>query len=295
MRNIRNRIRAAAALLAILLVLLFRPGACADVYLNKEKPADWEQRDLLRITALSFIQNDAFVLECGGKTMLIDGGSGLRWKDLTQYLQDHDLLHVDIIFNTHPHDDHLEAVLYTVRNSGLTADEFISPFEADYVCKNDLQRKMAALLQEKGIPFRQMFSGEELTLGEARMVLYQAEKGDANARSGVLRIRFGDASILLTADISGQAQKEILAAYGEEGLKADILKAPHHGIVRMVPAFLDAVAPEFGIVTGRKNSKAQEQFDYRKIPNIWTSLGDAVMETDGTDWYITQENKWAKK
>ncbi|MCR5297247.1 MAG: hypothetical protein K6E17_07535, partial [Clostridiales bacterium] len=84
----------------------------------------------------------------------------------------------------------------------------------------------------------------------------------------------------------------ILAQVGAEKLKSDILKCPHHGVKRMVPAFLEAVDPQFAIITSRKDTEAKQQLDYRKIPNLWTSLGDAVLETDGTDWYITQENKW---
>ena len=271
------------------------PGAGAEVFLNQEKPADWEERDLLRITALSFIQNDAFVLECGGEVMLLDGGSALRGDDLHQFLAEHDMLHVKMIFNSHPHDDHIEALYLNIKNSGLTADEFISPFPADYKLKGDYQRKMVSLLEEKGIPFRQMLPGEQLQLGGTVMTLYRAEKGDTNATSGVLMIRFGKASILMTGDISGEAEKLIMADVGEEALKADILKAPHHGIMRMVSAFLTAVSPELGIVTSRKDTKAQEQFENKKIPCIWTGLGDTVLETDGTDWYVNQENKWVKK
>ena len=287
-----SRARTIIAMLIALLLLAGAAAAGAEVYVNKEKPEDWEERPILRITALSFTQNDAFVLECGGHVMILDGGSVLRARDLKYYLQKNGLGHVDIIFNSHPHDDHIEAVYSAIRSDVLTADVFVSPFPADYKVTDDLQRKMVKLLEEKGIPFRQMLPGEELPLGDAWMELYRAEKGDANAMSGVLRIHFGDATILMTGDISGEAQKNILAQVGAEKLKSDILKCPHHGVKRMVPAFLEAVDPQFAIITSRKDTEAKQQLDYRKIPNLWTSLGDAVLETDGTDWYITQENKW---
>ena len=122
-----------AGMLAVLsLVLLLGGSAGADVYIDQEKPADWEERDLLRITALNLFENDAFVLECGGQSMLIDGGVKPREKDLADYLEAHNLSHLNILFNTHPHDDHLEAMFYGVKWGRISGDIFISPFRENY-------------------------------------------------------------------------------------------------------------------------------------------------------------------
>ena len=96
-----SRARTIIAMLIALLLLAGAAAAGAEVYVNKEKPEDWEERPILRITALSFTQNDAFVLECGGHVMILDGGSVLRARDLKYYLQKNGLGHVDIIFNSH--------------------------------------------------------------------------------------------------------------------------------------------------------------------------------------------------
>ena len=69
---IRRWIR--GVLLPLVLITVMACTAQAEVFTDQEKPEDWEERDLLRIWALSFLDNDAFVLECGGKTMLLDGG-----------------------------------------------------------------------------------------------------------------------------------------------------------------------------------------------------------------------------
>ena len=69
-----------ALILAIVLAAGMLCGAGAEVFLNKQKPADWEERDLLKITVMDFVQNDAFILQCGGESMIIDGGSTKHWK-----------------------------------------------------------------------------------------------------------------------------------------------------------------------------------------------------------------------
>ena len=285
MRLVRKCI--ALALAAILFLAAATAGA--EVFVNRRKPEDWEERNLLRITAMDFYQNDAFILECGGKVMLLDGGAKKHWKDYAVYLEEHGMTHVDILFNTHPHDDHLEAVYYLVKNGKLTADRFISPFQDIYRDEKKYHQNMVALLKEKGIPFHWMRELEELELGDARMVLYRrSDAGDTNAKSGALHIRFGDATIFMTADISGETERWFLEQYGAEAMKADILKAPHHGIVRMVPEFINAVDPRLVIITNRKTANVKEQLDNRGIANLCTSMGIITLETDGTDWYVQQ-------
>ncbi|QTE67307.1 hypothetical protein JNO48_08820 [Clostridiales bacterium] len=281
-----------ALVLAVVLAAGILCGAGAEVFLNKEKPADWEERDLLKITAMDFVQNDAFILQCGGESMIIDGGSKKYWKTMMDYLESLGLSHVNILFNTHPHDDHLEAQIQMVKSGRLTADRFVSPFFIDYGVGYDkvkYQREMVKVLEDKGIPFVQILPDEELTLGGARMVLYRYPDGkDANQLSGVLWLHYGDATILLPGDLTGDGERWLVNHYGAEGLKSDILKSPHHGIVRMVPEFLEAVDPALTVITNRRDSNQKAQLDARKYANIWTSMGKVFMETDGKDWYVTQ-------
>jgi competence protein ComEC len=280
-----GRIFAAAVLLAAMML----SSAGAEVYLNAEKPADWEERELMKIHFMDFVQNDAFILQCGGKVMLIDGGTKKHWEKYRDYLEEHGLTHADILFNTHPHDDHMGAIYNLINHDVLTADQFISPFEEDYKEKDGLQQKLVKLLREKGIPYHQMMPEEELEFGGVRMILYRYLKGDTNSKSGVLWVHFGEATILLPADLTGEGERYLANTYGSEGLKSDIMKSPHHGIIRMVSEFLEAVNPELTIITNRKNCNAKKQLDARGYENIFTSVGPVDAETDGKDWYVTQE------
>ena len=79
---IRKVIRQTALMLALILVLA-AGAASGEVYIDQEKPEDWESRDLLRIWALYALDCDSFVVECGGETMLIDGGNRPKEADLT--------------------------------------------------------------------------------------------------------------------------------------------------------------------------------------------------------------------
>ncbi len=71
----------------------------------------------------------------------------------------------------------------------------------------------------------------------------------------------------------------------------DILKANHHGIVPLVPEFLDMTSPGFVFINNLDDGSASKltgQLNYRKIPYFFDGWGAIVMETDGTDWYVEQ-------
>lgn len=303
----RKRIPRILSFLLAAFFLLSCSFAEAEVYIDQKKPDDWEERDLLRIWALYALDCDAFVLECGGHVMLLDGGNGPKEKDLTDFLREKGWDHLDIIFNSHPHDDHIQAQYFAVLREKITADVFISPFRESFTSSEDmgLQQAMVKILKKRGIPYRQMLSGEELTLGEARMLLYRYDgstrkpKGGSmllNDMSGVLWVRYKDAAILLTSDIQGTIQQMLAEQYGAEGLKSDIMKAPHHGKNSLNDTLLKTVDPKLVLVTGKVNSTDAciRQMNNRKIPWKRTSYGTVVMETDGTDWYVNQEYRSEK-
>ena len=231
-------IRGILRMLCLILSLVMTAGtAWADVYIDQEKPEGWEDQYLLRIYALYSLDCDAYVLECDGETMIFDGGKNASY--LTAFLAERGISHVDMIFNSHPHDDHIDAVYNAIRTGKLTTDVFYSPFRENYSDASDtFQKRTVRLLTEKGIIYRQIFSGDEFQLGGARIKVYhydgQTKKPNGgsmmiNDMSGIFRICFGNTSILFTADIGGTIQQMLARDYGKEELKSDIMTAPHHG------------------------------------------------------------------
>ncbi len=301
----RKTARGFRGILCLILLLAMAAGSAgAEVYIDQEKPEDWEERYLLRIYALYSLDCDAFVLECDGETMLLDGGKNESY--LIPFLEEHNMLHPDMIFNSHPHDDHIDAVYNAIRNGRLTTDVFISPFRENYYDAADtFQRRTVKVLAEKGIPYRQILNGEELALGGARMKVYRYD-GDTkkpnggsitiNDMSAVLWVRFGDAAILLTADIGGTIQQMLARDYGKEGLKSDILKAPHHGKNAVNGDLLKAVDPKLTILTGKvaRTEDCRKQMESNGIEWKRTSYGPITMETDGRDWYVNQEDTFGE-
>lgn len=304
-KTCRKAVRGFRGILCLMLILVLgAASACADVYIDQEKPEGWEDQYLLRIYALYSLDCDAYVLECDGETMILDGGKNASY--LTAFLAEYGISHVDMIFNSHPHDDHIDAVYNAIRNGKLTTDVFYSPFRENYSDASDtFQKRTVRLLAEKGIIYRQIFSGDEFQLGGARIKVYhydgQTKKPNGgsmmiNDMSGIFRICFGNTSILFTADIGGTIQQMLAQDYGKEELKSDIMTAPHHGKNAMNGELLQTVSPKLTIITGKVSRvrDCQNQMEQNNVAWKVTSWGNIVMETDGKDWYVNQEDKFGE-
>ena len=280
-----------SAILAVLMILLAAVPALSEVFFE-QVPEDWADRDTLTIIAFKTGRSDAMLVRSGGEDMLVDGGYNAFRFDLAEALQKMGIAHVKIMFNTHPHDDHIEGFLYLL-DRGFTADEAMSPFAKEYNDKYNFQQKFVRKLDKAQIPYHQVFDGDAFTLGDAQVtVLHNPKGGTVNDRSAVLSIRFGESSALLTADIAGGTQ-HYLADMDPSPVKTDVLKAPHHGITAMVKEFLDAADPAFilGSCYEKDASSLIVQARYRDIPLYCAGQGRVTMVTDGTDWYIWQQKK----
>ena len=277
-------------LFCLLAAAVLLTAASAEIHIDERPPEDWADKPLLRLTAFPAVTNDAALLEVGGKSMLIDGGVE-KWVDNIRaslaalgYGES-----VDVIFNTHPHQDHIACETALVAQ-GYRAGEFWSSFPKAY--EDEYQQAMVAELDAAGIPYRLLRNGEEIDFGGAHMVFWYYPDGrDPNALSCMVHITYGTATLLLTADASTGAQDYYHEALGA-AMHAQIMKFPHHGYTIARSGFLDDVDPEFSYVTSRQKmtKNANAQLRARRIRFKHTSLGPLTLVTDGTDWYIWQEN-----
>lgn len=270
-------------------LILGRASVRADVHVDETPPEDWQERDLMRLTVFRTGEGDAMLLQAGGECMMIDGGPYKYREKLRDALTERGITHFKYLFSTHPHDDHIDG-LRMLMSYGFTADEFLSVFAKSNSYDN--QVKAVRQLDRSGIPYRRIASGESVTLGGVRITFYNWPEGKTiNAQSCMARLEFGDCSALLCADVIGETQLHFLKTLDPAVLKADVAKAPHHGLTPFRTDFLDAVDPGFVVVTNYNNDKVTKitnQLNYRKLPFKFSGAGTVYLECDGTDWYIYQ-------
>jgi competence protein ComEC len=114
----------------------------------------------------------------------------------------------------------------------------------------------------------------------------EGEGSPVNNASLVLRVSWGRGCELFTGDIEEEAQRELLDRHRSE-IDCTVLKAPHHGSARLLPAFVQAVDPEWVTVSAGRNTyghpspTALALFDRVGASVLRTDrLGDIVLEMD---------------
>lgn len=211
----------------------------------------------LHVYFLDVGQGDAiFVQTPSGRQILIDGGPDstiLRRLGEVMPLYDRSL---DLVVLTHPDADHLSGL-----NSVLGRYEVNLIWETGMACATSLCLEWEENKREEGAKVQTAFFGQKIEAGDGVSFLvlhpFEDEKGKIfskrNNAAIVLKLLYGQQSVLLTADIEKQAETKLLAAGAD--LDADFLKVGHHGSKTSTTAeFLKAVSPLSAFIeVGAKN------------------------------------------
>lgn len=283
-------IRRGLCLLFMLLAML-PAAALGEIYMT-QPPEDWADKPRLEWTIFDVNEGDAMLLSCEGEHMLVDGGPKPFRGKLYDALAARGLTHLRYMLNTHFHDDHIDGLYFLMEEYGVTADVFYHGHTESELAGDKLGSRTVKAAQDKGIPVVHVTDGDRLTLGGAEIEIFQQlDKKNANYRSLVLRVSYKDSSILLCADVPGEAQHHLREDYPAGTMDSDLIKMPHHALSVAMDSFLDVVSPVGAVVTNKREdvfSKAAYQFVKRELPVYYSGEGTVYAVTDGTDWYFWQ-------
>ena len=209
------------------------------------------QAGTLTVTWLDVGQGDAAVIQCGGQSMLIDGGKPEKSSYIYAWLQQHGLSYLDVIVATHVDADHIGGLSGALNYASVgtaycpvttgTTETFQSFVK--YLAKRDRRITVPT-------------AGETFALGGAQVQilgpLHSAE--DSNDNSIVLKVSFGATSFLFTGDAERAEEQDLLNA--GVNLQSTVLKVGHHGSDTSTSyPFLRAVAPQYAVISvGAGNS-----------------------------------------
>lgn len=255
----------------------------------------------LEITVLDVGQGDAIFIACpNGRTLLVDGGPrSPAWdagaRVIVPFLRAKGHRRVDTMIVSHPHLDHYGGLSAVVKS--VDVGEIVS---SGVTSTSGSYRAWRETVEQHGIPYRTVVKGDTLAaLGGVRGVFLHpdrffvsgASKAHANDVSVVLRLSYGEFSMLLTGDIEEKAEYAVTRA--PAALKSTVLKSPHHGsITSSGTAFLHAVDPEavavsVGLINAFRHPSPQvmERYRRRGAEVYRTDRGGAVIiRSDGQSW-----------
>ena len=280
-------------LFALVMLLAFLP-ACAlgegyVINLIQKPDTQWAFREGVPILEMFFPPvkgADACIVRMGDEVMMIDAataGQRARVKAALEYAQ---IDRVNVAFNTHPHDDHIVGFQYVPETAAIDKMIITFPEDANFHMESTLD-----VMRAMGVPVETVGNGDILRVGEVEMEVIQSSTSwfTENNRSAMLKIRYGDRTILMAADVELDGQNELLKTRPEI-LKADILKYPHHGVAKAGWNFLKHISPELSVITnGRYNVKnTRKDAEKRGIPLVYTAEGTVRLRTDGNIWVVDQ-------
>lgn len=245
-----------------------------------------EGADLLQIIFPNVWDEDAAVIMCGGKVMLLDCAKEHHGARVVAMLEQFGIARLDYVVNSHPHNDHLLG--FKAIANAVEIGQLMFCFPESETKHMPVAIKSA---DKHGIPVTWFGDEDQFYLGNAVIDVWL--KGDEdwtlNERSAQMRLQFGDRTMLFTGDMMQKTQKRLMEVIDNSLLDVDIFKYPHHGLSLPDNDFFDLVSPEYVIITntaGDRTQKVRRYLDQRGVPWVTTSPGYVSLTTDGRTWVI---------
>lgn len=226
-------------------------------------------------------QGDCMVIETSDGNVMIDTGTNISESALRGYLRSRGLGHFDYLILSHPHDDHIG-----------NADMILKEFHVDRLLCAETQsvepvwqETLAALdaaQKTKSTEWIRPINGSVYWVGKLRIEILQVPEKEnlgENDDSMIVRLDYGDCSMLLTGDAENKAEERLLAGVSSERLKADFLKVAHHGASGSTgETFLQAVSPAIAVISaGESNSFGHP---HEELLNRLRTLNVDIYRTD---------------
>jgi competence protein ComEC len=226
-------------------------------------PTPFVTQGRLQIYALDVGQGDsALIITPEGKSVLIDAGPPQSGDEVVAALRKRDIQSLDLAVATHPHADHIGGMRPVIEN--FEVKRFLDSGQA-YASK-EFERMLRAI-EQKRIKFIEAKQGMEFSLdsgvelevlnpqGNDQWITDVRRGGSVeNANSIVLRLSYGNFSMLFTGD--AEAETEELMMKSNAPLQAQVLKVGHHGSRYATSArFLDVVAPEAVVISSGADNR----------------------------------------
>ncbi len=252
-------------------------------------------------------QGDSLLFQERNTQLLIDGGPGAEV--LTRLAEEMPWFdrRIEVVIATHYDKDHLEGLTHV-----LSTYDIGMVLMPDYtVATSGIKKQFIDVLEEKHIPYRFAWYGQNIHVGSMQFRVMSPIPGDewiriskskSNNASVVMRADVTPMgktekkpmSFLLTGDAEVGIEKQLLAALPAQAFDVDILKVGHHGSKTSTSAeFLSAASPSASIISvGAKNTYGHPTEEVLK-----RLAGTDIFRTDqlGTIRFFFDGDAWRMK
>ncbi len=252
--------------------------------------------DNLRVVFFNIGQGDAALIQTPQQNILIDGGpdKNIIYK-LDQYIPFYNR-EIDLMISTHLDSDHLTGLIEVLKR--YSVEKIISNGLKNY---DSMALEWERVIQDKNIPQQIVDLPLSIELDSQTLMeflwpsqdLINESKGDDNFTSLVFKLIHGNNKFLFTGDVPKEVEEVLVAT--EKDLKADVLKAGHHGSkYSSTREFLSKVKPKYGVISCGENNFGHPSLRVLKnLENVnaeilrTDQLGDIIFLSDGQGLTLT--------
>jgi len=208
--------------------------------------------DMLKVHYIDVGQGDSILIQNKNLNMLVDGGTRESAEKLLSYLKSNNISTLDYVVATHPHEDHIGSLDDVINNFDIK-NVWMPKKSASTKVFSDL----AQAISNKGLKAEQPEVGSSIKLADANITVLAPVRDDytdTNDWSIGLKVEYKNNSFILTGDAESTSESNILET--NLNLKADVLKAGHHGSSTSTSEqFLANVNPTYAVISlGEGNS-----------------------------------------
>lgn len=223
----------------------------------------------LNIAFLDVGQGDCICVETKREVYLFDCGSSsiknVGEQILIPYLKHQGIRKIDAIFVSHPDTDHVSGILELLeaaQKEEITVERLILPD----LLPQTREEAFAEILSTRGAFAKEtavgyMGAGARWDSGRVHFSCLHPSAGsaltDANEYSQCFFVEYGSFSMLLTGDVEGEGEEELLQVIKQNGISdITLLKVAHHGSRYSTPEeLLTCLKPRIAVIScGRMNS-----------------------------------------
>ena len=206
-----------------------------------------------RVCVLDVGQGDAILVQDGGSAILVDAGPG---DAVGAALARNGVLHLDAVLVTHLHDDHYGGL--STLGPVLSGGEVLFGQGVSGSLTDEVKCELSALAPGS---VSEVSHGDVLRVGRFSLRVVSplgSSDGSQNADSVQLALSFEDGPRTLSGLLTGDGEKDELAAELGRGYVGDVdfLKVGHHGsAVSLGEAEARALSPEVSIASAGANNR----------------------------------------
>jgi len=246
----------------------------------------------LRLLLMDIGEADCMLIQTHDANWLIDSGEQSSAPAIRRRLRERGVRSLDLAVLTHPHSDHMGGIREIGRSIPVR-----QILDSGFPLGSGVQRRLTDWIRRDGIPYRRARAGQIVRLGSEVTIevlwppdqYLRGTESDANNNSVVLRIKHGNARILIAGDLQSDGEARLLASGAD--LTAQVLKVAHQGSSDSTSGeFLQRVRPSLALIaTGRRNSyghpapETLERLEQAGARVCRTDRdGDLTIESDGS-------------